>query len=64
MVFAASWQLAYTQSKPPVAAYFDKYWNKVTDPTKAAFYRTVEKVGDKFLAKDYYMSGQLQMDLI
>lgn len=55
---------AYSQSKPPITAYFDKYWTKVTDPDKATFYRTVEEVNGKFLAKDYYMSGQLQMEIL
>jgi len=52
------------QAKPKITAYFDKYWIKVKDPSQASFYRTVEKVNGKFMARDYYMSGQLQMEVL
>ncbi len=64
ILVATSFFSAFSQSKPRISAYFDKYWIKVNDPGKASFYRTVEKINGKFLAKDYYMSGQLQMEVL
>lgn len=45
----------------PVVGYFDEYWKPVSKEN-ATFYRTAEPQGKLFLVRDYYMSGQPQMD--
>lgn len=45
----------------PVVGYFDEYWRPVSKEN-ATFYRTAEPQGKLFLVRDYYMSGQPQMD--
>lgn len=55
MVFSA-----YAQDAP-VVGYFDEYWKPVSKEN-ATFYRTAEPQGKLFLVRDYYMSGQPQMD--
>src|SRR5260221_5519185 len=54
---------AFAQSTPEIVGYFDSGWSRAPKE-KAAFYRTVESVGDKYLVKDYYKSGQLQMEAL
>jgi TonB family protein len=56
--------LLIAQNKEPkIVGYFDAAWLKVTDKEEAVYYRTTEKMGGgKYLVKDYYMSGQLQMN--
>jgi protein TonB len=55
---------AGAQSKAKIIAYFDEHWRKVKDSNEAKYYRTAEKVNGKYLVKDYYNSGQLQMEMV
>jgi TonB family protein len=52
---------AGAQSQPILTGYYDKNWKQVSKDS-ATYYRTAEPQGDKHLVRDYYMSGQLQMD--
>jgi len=51
----------HAQSKEVIIAYFDKDLNKVTDSTAAAYYRTAERQGSGFIARDYTTSRILVM---
>ena len=54
---------AVGQSSSDTVAYFDKYWTQVKR-RDASFYRMVEPAGQAYHVRDYYMSGQLQMEAI
>lgn len=54
--------LLAAQTEQRIAGYFDSNWVEVTEKERATYYRTIEvQAGGLFLVKDYYMSGQLQM---
>jgi TonB family protein len=54
--------IVLAQPSPKIAGYFNKDWKEVQEKDKAFFYRTVEDQPDGlYLVKNYYMSGQLQM---
>lgn len=39
--------------------YFNSVWEQVNNAQSATYYRTLEKKGDKFVQRDYLMSGKL-----
>ncbi|NVO10801.1 MAG: TonB family protein [Bacteroidales bacterium] len=45
-----------------IKIYFDKNWKKLESFKDAAYYRKLYKKGDLWYAKDYYLTGQLQME--
>lgn len=49
------------QRDPIPTSYYDQNWKQVSKDS-ATYYRVAEPQGDKYLVRDYYMSGQLQMD--
>jgi TonB family protein len=54
--------ITLAQTEPRIVGYFNKDWKEVQEKDRAVFYRTVEDQPDGlYLVKDYYMSGQLQM---
>jgi TonB family protein len=54
---------AYAQApKEKIIAYFDKKWQVVADPAAAMYYRTVERRGEKYMVRQYFMSGAIQME--
>ncbi len=60
MLIASHYSLAQTSAT--ITSYFDKDWKVVSDPSKAAYYRTVEQTIRGYLVRDYYISGKLQME--
>jgi TonB family protein len=51
------------QTAPRTVGYFNEEWKEVSEKELATYYRTVEDQPDgRFLVRDYYMSGQLQME--
>lgn len=45
-----------------IRVYFDENWKKIERIEDAAYYRKLYKKGDLWYAKDYYLTGQLQME--
>ncbi|MFZ6014193.1 MAG: TonB family protein [Bacteroidota bacterium] len=52
---------ASAQTGPIFVAYFDDKWKEVFDINKAAYYRTVQDSIGKYLVRDHFISGKLQM---
>jgi TonB family protein len=51
----------FAQTEAPISEYFDKDGNTITDPAKAAYYRTIEQNDKGFVVRDYFVSGKLRM---
>lgn len=52
---------SFAQSKK--VTYFDRDWMPVKNKNEAVYYRTIEKSGDKYLVKDFYLeNNQVQME--
>lgn len=62
LAFALAILSVYAQSDDEKIAHFDKDWNKLPDTTGAVYYRTVKKVAKKYIVRDHYKSGKLQMN--
>lgn len=53
---------SYAQSaKEKTIAHLDKKWQVTKDQSTAAYYRTVEQSQEKYLVRQYFISGELQM---
>ncbi|AYB33779.1 energy transducer TonB [Chryseolinea soli] len=53
---------ATAQNKEKITLYFDSNWMPTGDQSIAKYYRTVEEGGrSKFIVRDYFISGKLQM---
>jgi TonB family protein len=63
VLFVYSFLSAFSQSAAKIVGYFNAGWGRATEG-KAVFYRTAEPSGDRYLVKDYYKSGQLQMEAL
>src|SRR5687767_12340260 len=63
--FAIIISISFAHAQAPkenIIAYFDKKWQLVKDPTVATYYRTVTPRGEKYMVRQYFMSGELQME--
>jgi TonB family protein len=49
------------QSLESKKEYFDSLWLPVSDARHAAYYRTIEHKDDVIMARDYFISGKIQM---
>lgn len=49
------------QSRENITEYFDSLWLPVSDAKQAAYYRTIEYRDDVIMARDYFISGKIQM---
>lgn len=64
LVIVLTSSAAYAQSKEQGIGYFSKDWEKVTSPTQAAYYRTVQAVDTGYVVRDYFVpSGKLHVVL-
>jgi TonB family protein len=52
---------SFAQTAAPISDYFDKDWKTITDPSRAAYYRTIEQNDKGFVVRDYFISGKLVM---
>jgi TonB family protein len=52
----------YAQTaKEKTIAYFDKKWQITKDQSTASYYRTVESFKEKYIVRQYFISGEIQM---
>jgi TonB family protein len=66
LVIALTSTTAHAQSKEQGAGYFSKDWVKVTKPTEAAYYRTVQANNDSsaYIVRDYFVpSAKLHQEV-
>lgn len=49
------------QSRENITEYYDSLWLPVSNTKHAAYYRTVEYKGNVIMARDYFISGKIQM---
>jgi protein TonB len=49
------------QSRENITEYFDSLWLPASDAKQASYYRTVEHKDDVIIARDYFISGKIQM---
>ena len=63
LILFASITFCFAQETPKgrIIQYFDKQW-KTTDSSAASFFRTVEEAGRKYIIRDYYISGAIEME--
>lgn len=52
---------AFPQTTAPISDYFNKNWERTTDPGKASYYRTIEQNDRGYVVRDYYISGKILM---
>lgn len=48
--------------KGRITKYFDKDWKTITDASAASYFRTVEEMKRKYVVRDYFISGAIQME--
>lgn len=50
---------AYSQSPP---LHSTLIWNPINSAKDAAYYRTIEQKAGSYLVRDYYISGEIEME--
>ncbi len=64
MGLALTVQVATAQRLENVYQYFDRDWEPVSDSTDATYYRVVNPLRKGYEVKDYFMTGELQMEAL